>query len=225
MANEFKPPSELAAPIPPYINASATHIPIHPISTSSTKDILTELPIAQLGDLLLDNVVLQPEPPFILEEEPYEMHHGEKFLQYERPLPLHETPHKRNDNSDVVPVPLGSSSDRDDRLNRVLIDKKSKIRFQNMKAVLEEKMKPKHQPSKLSQFEYHLLNEEVDSPEQLTFQEYPSIPILNEQNQMQAILQQEVVDKIENTDNPLDALDNMLFEKKNYSSGTYFSSK
>jgi hypothetical protein len=37
---------------------------------------------------------------------------------------------------------------------------------------------------------------------------------LNEQNQIQAILQQEVVDKIEKTDYPLDTLDNMLVEKK-----------
>jgi hypothetical protein len=115
--------------------------------------------------------VLQPEPPFKLEEEPYEIHHGEKIFQNERPLPLHETPHTRNDYFDIVTVKLGSSSDRDDKLNRVLIDKNSKIRFQNMKAVLEEKMKPKHQPSKLSQFEYHLSNEEVHSPEQLTFQQ------------------------------------------------------
>jgi hypothetical protein len=83
-----------------------------------------------------------------------------------------------------------------------------------MKAVLEEKMKPQREPSKLSQFEYHLSNEEVDSPERLSFQEYPTIPILDDQNQIKAILQQEVVDKIENTKNPLDTLDNMLSEKK-----------
>jgi hypothetical protein len=219
MRNEFKPPSELAAPIPPYRNPSATHTPIHPLPSSSTKDILTELPVLQLGNLLLDNAVLQPQPlppPFVfnLEEEPYEMHHGEKFLQYERPLPLHETPHKRNDNSDEVLQPLGSSSDRDDTLNRMLIHKNSKIQFQNMKVVLEEKMKPQHGPSKLTQYEYHPRNEELASPERLSFQEYPSIPILDDQNQIQEILQQEALDKIENTENPLDTLDNMLSETK-----------
>jgi hypothetical protein len=52
MTNEFKPPTELAAQIPENMNMSATHTPIHPFPTSSTKDILTELPITQLGDLL-----------------------------------------------------------------------------------------------------------------------------------------------------------------------------
>jgi hypothetical protein len=140
------------------------------------------------------------------------MHHGEKVFQNERRLPLHETPHKRKDNSDEVPLPFGSSFDRNDRLNRLLIDKN--LRFQNMKAVLEEKIKSQRKTSKLSQFEYHPPNEEVDSSEQLSFQEYPSIPILNDQNQIQAILQQQVVDKIENTDNPLNTLDSMLSEKK-----------
>jgi hypothetical protein len=146
MAEQFKPLSELIAQIPPYINASATHTPIHPVPTSSTKDILTNLPIVKLGDLLLDNVVLNPQPlppafVFKLEDEPYEMHHGEKFLQEEHPLHLHEIPHKRNDKSDKITLPFGSSSDRDDRLNRILIDKNSKIRFEKYESYITRKNK------------------------------------------------------------------------------------
>jgi hypothetical protein len=86
-----------------------------------------------------------------------------------------------------------------------------------MKAILQEKIKPQREPSKLSQYEYHPPNEETYSPKRLTFQEYPtipSIPIFDDQNQIQEILQQEVLDKIENTENPLHTLDDMLTKTK-----------